>query len=120
MCCPPLARITSGLVSVKPGIPPGLTDKETIHGQGARQDCPQLEETHSRPRKGRHQAKHRSFNAPRQDGASVSEIVEVTDWQPHSVRGFFAGAVKRRLGIEVISENGEDGVRRYFVAPLRS
>ena len=56
----------------------------------------------------------------RQDGASVSEIVEATDWQPHSVRGFFAGAVERRLGIEVINENGEDGVCRYFVAPLRS
>jgi hypothetical protein len=56
----------------------------------------------------------------RQDGASIDEIVAATDWQPHSVRGFLSGAVKKRLGIDVISEKGEDGVRRYHVAALRS
>ena len=55
----------------------------------------------------------------RQNGASVAEIIEVTDWQPHSVRGFFAGALKKRLKIEVISDKGEDGIRRYYVAPLK-
>ena len=56
----------------------------------------------------------------RQNGASVAEIVKATDWQPHSVRGFMSGAVKKRLGISVISEKGEDGVRRYYVAPIGS
>lgn len=56
----------------------------------------------------------------RANGASLDEIVAATDWQPHSVRGFLAGAVKKRLGIDVISEKGRDGVRRYFVAPLKS
>lgn len=56
----------------------------------------------------------------RANGASIDEIVEATDWQPHSVRGFLAGAVKRRLGIDVISEKGEEGVRRYHVAALKS
>jgi hypothetical protein len=56
----------------------------------------------------------------RQDGASIEEIVAATDWQPHSVRGFLSGAVKKRLGIDVISEKDEDGVRRYHVAPLKS
>lgn len=56
----------------------------------------------------------------RQQGASIEEIVAATDWQPHSVRGFMSGAVKKRLGIEVISEKGEDGVRRYHVAALKS
>lgn len=57
----------------------------------------------------------------RQNGASIAEIVEATDWQPHSVRGFFAGALKKRLGIDVISEkNAETGERRYFVAALKS
>jgi hypothetical protein len=56
----------------------------------------------------------------RQDGASIDEIVAATDWQPHSVRGFLSGAVKKRLGIDVVSEKGEDGVRRYHVAPLKS
>jgi len=56
----------------------------------------------------------------RQNGASIAEIIEATDWQPHSVRGFFAGALKKRLKIEVISDKGEDGIRRYYVAPLKS
>lgn len=56
----------------------------------------------------------------RQDGASIAEIIEATDWQAHSVRGFFAGALKKRLGIEVIGEKGEDGIRRYYVAPIKA
>ncbi|MBN9348483.1 MAG: DUF3489 domain-containing protein [Devosia sp.] len=56
----------------------------------------------------------------RQDGASIDEIVAATDWQPHSTRGFLSGAVKKRLGIDVISEKGADGVRRYYVAPVKS
>ncbi len=56
----------------------------------------------------------------RQRGASIEEIVAATDWQPHSARGFLSGAVKKRLGIDVISEKGNDGVRRYYVAPLKS
>ena len=56
----------------------------------------------------------------RQNGASIEEIVAATDWQPHSVRGFLSGAVKKRLGIDVISEKGADGVRRYYVAAVKS
>jgi len=56
----------------------------------------------------------------RQQGASIAEICEVTGWQPHSVRGFLSGALKRRLKIAVVSEQGESGERRYSVAPLVS
>lgn len=55
----------------------------------------------------------------RAKGASTAEIMEATDWQAHSVRGFFAGALKRRLKIDVVSEK-VGGERRYFVAPLKS
>lgn len=54
----------------------------------------------------------------RQSGASVAEIMEATDWQAHSVRGFFAGALKKRLGIEVVSEKDEGGARRYISRQL--
>jgi len=54
----------------------------------------------------------------RQNGASVDEIVVATDWASHSVRGFMSGALKKRLGLGIISEK-RDGVRRYFVGPLR-
>ena len=56
----------------------------------------------------------------RQNGASIDEIVTATGWQPHSARGFLSGAVKKRLGIDVISERGADGVRRYYVAALKA
>lgn len=54
----------------------------------------------------------------RQNGASIPEIVDATGWQPHSARAFLTAAVKKRLGFPVISEKGEDGVRRYYVAPI--
>ena len=34
----------------------------------------------------------------REDGAILTEVVAATGWQPHTVRGAFAGALKRRLG----------------------
>ena len=57
----------------------------------------------------------------RANGASVAEIIEATDWQPHSVRGFFSGALKKRLKINVVSEkNAKTGERRYHVAALKA
>jgi hypothetical protein len=49
-------------------------------------------------------------------GATVEQIVKATGWQPHTVRGFFAGVLKKRLGIEVTSEKGDDGKRVYRIA----
>jgi hypothetical protein len=55
----------------------------------------------------------------RQNGASIAEIIAATSWQPHSVRGFFSGALKRRLKINVVSEKDtKTGERRYHIAAL--
>ena len=35
----------------------------------------------------------------RAEGATIDEIVAATGWQPHTVRGAFAGALKKRLGL---------------------
>ncbi len=57
----------------------------------------------------------------RANGASVAKIIEATDWQPHSVRGFFSGALKKRLMIDVVSaKDAKTGERRYRVAALKA
>ena len=52
----------------------------------------------------------------RLDGASIEELQRVTGWQPHTVRGFLSGAVKRKLGMELISEKPADQPRRYRIS----
>jgi hypothetical protein len=48
-------------------------------------------------------------------GATVEAMMEATGWQAHSVRGALSGAIKKGLGIAVISEK-VDGMRRYRIA----
>ena len=48
----------------------------------------------------------------RPNGASLEELMAATGWQKHSVRGALSGAVKKKLGLPVISEK-VDGARVY-------
>ena len=47
------------------------------------------------------------------EGATIDEIVAATGWQPHTVRGAIAGALKKKLGLEVTSEKVEGRGRVY-------
>ena len=49
----------------------------------------------------------------RTEGATIAEIVEATSWQPHTVRGALAGALKKRLGLTITSEKVEGRGRVY-------
>jgi hypothetical protein len=49
------------------------------------------------------------------EGASIEEMMQATDWQQHSVRGFLAGTVKKKLGFPLITSKANDGVRRYRI-----
>jgi hypothetical protein len=71
------------------------------------------------PRKSRDGTKQAQLIAMlrRPGGATIAQIVEATGWQPHTVRGAFAGALKKKLGLEVTSEKAESGERIYRLPP---
>ena len=52
----------------------------------------------------------------RAKGASIDEIVEAFGWQPHTVRGAIAGALKKKLGLDVTSEKDDKRGRVYKIA----
>jgi hypothetical protein len=51
----------------------------------------------------------------RPEGATIAQIVEAFGWQRHTVHGAFAGALKKKLGLNVVSEKPEEGDRVYRI-----
>ena len=51
----------------------------------------------------------------RPGGVTAKELMKVTGWQPHSVRGFLSGTIGKKMGLTVTSTKGEEGERTYSV-----
>lgn len=49
------------------------------------------------------------------DGVTIEEIVKKFDWQAHTVRGAIAGALKKKLGLDIQSEKVEGRGRVYRI-----
>jgi len=51
----------------------------------------------------------------RPEGATITQICEATGWQPHTVRGAFAGSLKKKLGLAIVSVKDENAERVYRI-----
>lgn len=70
---------------------------------------------------GAHQTKQEKVLAllNRHGGATLIDLIEATDWQQHSVRGFLAGTVKKKLGLTLTSSKEDGDLRRYRIVTRR-
>jgi hypothetical protein len=93
---PPTALPTGGAAAAKPAHP--VADGRTI------------KKSHSRPKQARVVAMLQS-----RGGATIAAMMKATGWQPHSVRGFLAGVVRKRLKFKLSSTKIE-GTRIYRIA----
>lgn len=66
------------------------------------------------PRPGSKQAKVIDL-LKRPQGATVSEVMKATGWLPHTVRGMFAGALKKKHRLTLVSAKEQRG-RVYRIA----
>jgi hypothetical protein len=53
----------------------------------------------------------------RSQGASIEQVMQATEWQQHTVRGFFAGALKKKLGLLITSDKADGEKRVYRIEP---
>ena len=53
----------------------------------------------------------------RPEGATLRQIVKATGWLSHTVRGTLSGALKKRLGLNIVSEKVGDTDRVYRILP---
>ena len=56
----------------------------------------------------------------RPQGSTIPAVMKATGWQQHSVRGFFAGVVRKKLGLTLQSEKPNGGDRVYRIVAGKS
>jgi hypothetical protein len=122
-------RITdTGLAAIQGNAAAGNTKKGNPGGRSSRKKKgrnPARAET----KRAKHDRKLQSSRSTKQDqiiallsrreGTTVTAIMEATDWQQHSVRGFFASVVREKLGFKLVSERSPKGRIYRITSPAR-
>jgi hypothetical protein len=89
-------------------------DAKAASGPKGRRPAKSQEPTERRTRANTKQAKLIAM-LQRAKGATIDELAEALDWQPHTIRGAIAGALKK-LGLKVTSDKDEKRGRVYRLA----
>ena len=55
----------------------------------------------------------------RPEGATIDQMANAMGWQRHTVRGLISGALKKKLGLDIVSEKTDRG-RCYRISESRS
>ena len=94
----------------KPKSKPKATTRSSARKTSKAKSRPRSAPTSSRPGAGA-DTKHARIIAMLRTpaGATIAAIMTATDWQQHSVRGFLAGVVRKRLGLNLVSEQTDKG-----------
>jgi DNA-binding PadR family transcriptional regulator len=50
------------------------------------------------------------------EGVTLAQMAEASGWQIHTIRGFMAGSLKKKLGMNVVSDKLHDQARKYRIA----
>jgi len=99
-------------------LPPAIeADVATCEAQWTKPAGEPLSSTPTKPRTREHSKQAQVIGMlQRPEGATIAQICEATQWQAHTVRGTFAGAFKKKLGLNIVSEKPKGGERAYRIA----
>ena len=112
-------------VATRVATPPLASDPELEAAVAAAEASWQQDQPDAAPKRGREHSKQALVieMLKRPEGATIAQICEATGWQAHTVRGTFAGALKKKLGLTIVSEKIEGpagtpgaGQRLYRIA----
>ena len=88
----------------KPKAAAHSTARKTAKSASGKRTAPASSRSAARPG-----TKHARIIAMLPAGATIAALVTATKWQQHSVRGFLAGVVRKRLGLNLVSEQTDKG-----------
>jgi hypothetical protein len=117
-----LARIWKAIQSLNGDATPApAAPKQTKKAKGPGKSKPAKGGKGKRAKTGTQSAREGSKKAQvlallqRKGGATLKQLMEATDWQAHTVRGFISGTLGKKMELTVKSSKREDGERVYSI-----